>query len=481
MQIPIVGGAYRLPRQVPMSAQQCVNLMPQRPEQPAKTDAMLVPTPGLRRLGTLPTAPVRQLLVTRGLLYVVAGNRLYRVRLSPSFDATDLGTLTSTTGPVQMASNGQQVLIVDGIRGYLYDLAAQAFAPIADPDFPAGVTSCAFVSGYFVVCGNGTGQAYWSDLYAGASWQGLSFSTAEGQPDNVIGCMAEHGLLWLLGETTTEVFTRTEVDFARVGNAFIEHGCAAAGSVAKVGDSIYWLQADDRGEGAIYRTQGFVPVPVSTDAITQAIAGFGSISDAVAYSYSDGARAFYCLNFPSGRTTFVYDAKEGEWHERQWRDPATGVLSRHRGQVQAFYDRTQVLGDYESGALYALDPAIATDDGNTIVRVRSSQAASERQNLATTLWGRFELDAMTGVGTDTGQGADPVIMLEWSDDGGVQFTNPRPRSLGRTGSRWTRAKWERCHPTGLRNRRNRVWRFSWTDPVITAVMGAAAFAQPGAE
>ena len=70
----------------------------------------------------------------------------------------------------------------------------------------------------------------------------------------------------------------------------------------------------------------------------------------------------------------------------------------------------------------------------------------------------------TGVGLTTGQGSDPKIMLEKSDDGGKTWKSLPDRSLGPLGERLTRAVWH-----NLGSSRQRVYRAAVSDPISIVV------------
>ena len=80
---------------------------------------------------------------------------------------------------------------------------------------------------------------------------------------------------------------------------------------------------------------------------------------------------------------------------------------------------------------------------------------------------RLELDLDVGNVPLTGQGAEPEMMLDVSDDGGVTFRARSNRSLGRTGQYRTRVHWDRNGRS-----RERVNRFRMTDPGPFIIMGA---------
>ena len=84
-----------------------------------------------------------------------------------------------------------------------------------------------------------------------------------------------------------------------------------------------------------------------------------------------------------------------------------------------------------------------------------------------------------GVGNQVDPGAEPVMMMRYSDNGGRRWSNVRHAPLGRAGQYWRRCKWERCYAKGATDGRSRVWEVSWTDPVITGILGAVAQADAG--
>ena len=61
----------------------------------------------------------------------------------------------------------------------------------------------------------------------------------------------------------------------------------------------------------------------------------------------------------------------------------------------------------------------------------------------------------------TGQGSDPQIMLQYSDDGGITWSNELWETLGKLGKYRTRVEWRR-----LGRSRDRVFKVKVSDPVF---------------
>jgi hypothetical protein len=162
----------------------------------------------------------------------------------------------------------------------------------------------------------------------------LDVATAEGSPDNLVGLISDHRDLWLFGTDSTEVFFNSgnaDFPFERIQGAFIEHGCAAKFSIAKMANTVFWLGQDDKGNGIVLMAKGYQPQRISTHAVEQAIQSYGDISDAKAYTYQQNGHNFYVLNFSAAQTTWVYDLTTNLWHERVYMNQ--GSYERHRADL----------------------------------------------------------------------------------------------------------------------------------------------------
>lgn len=468
-----IGPAYQL-HSLNADGQRCVGLFPEINEsqqaRPGEVGA-LVSTPGLRLLATIGSGPIRGLwLASWGTLYLVSGTGLYSV--DTAWSGTLLGSLYTSTGRVGMADNGTTLVVVDGANGY--DLTGTTFAPRSVDNGFTGGTNVGFLDGLLVSNQPGT-QYFWiSGSYTDAV-DGLDFAAAEGSPDVLVTNLVSNRDLWNFGATSTEVFFDSgNADFPieRIQGAFIEHGCAAKWSPAKLDNTVFWLGGDERGNGTVWAARGYQPQRISTHAIEIAIQGYSRIDDATAYTYQQDGHGFYVLNFPSGGTTWVYDTATNLWHERVWLN-ALGEEARHRADCHAFAYGTHVVGDWETGNIYELDPDTLTDNGDEILRLRTAPHLTNELNRV--FYHSFQLDAEAGTGTDgTNQGNDPQLMLQWSDDGGHSWSNEHWVSLGKIGQTKARAIWRR-----LGQSRDRVFRVKMTDPARLTIFGAEINATPG--
>lgn len=458
-----VGSAYTL-RSKNLDSQRCVNLYPVFDESGLGKDgdpAMLIGTPGLRLL--LDAGSVVRALYTasNGTLYAVCGNILYSI--SSSWVKTSLGTLLSSSGMVSIADNGVQMMIVDGSSGYILTFSSNTFAQITDPDMPKA-NNVKFIDGYFMLNQANTGRFWITSLYDGFTIDSLDFATAEGSPDNLLAIEVLRRQAWLFGTESIQVyFDSGDVNFpfSPINGVFIETGIAATFSLAKADQTLFWLGKNKDGQGVVYMASGYQPLRISTTAIETAIQSYGDISSAVGFGYQQEGATFYVLNF-SGQT-WVYDIATKMWHERAYFN--NGFFERYRANTHTYFNNTHVVGDYSNGKIYALDLDYFYDDTQPRKWLRSSPHIAKE--LKYIHYDNFQVDLEVGVGTNTGQGIDPTIVVRASNDGGHSFGNERYKSMGKIGEFRARANFSRCGRS-----RDRVFEVSGTDPVRVALLAA---------
>ena len=153
------------------------------------------------------------------------------------------------------------------------------------------------------------------------------------------------------------------------------------------------------------------------------------------------------------------------WHERSYRNELNSRNERIRPRVHVFFNGKNYLGDYENGNIYSYDQDTYTDNGDVIIRERTSPHIWDA--LERVYYASFQLDIETGVGLATGQGSDPMVMLDWSNDGAKTWSNEYLLSAGKVGQYKTRVKKNR-----LGQARDRVFRVRYSEPTKFAILNA---------
>jgi hypothetical protein len=455
MKIPLVGPAYTL-RAIQLDCQRCVNLFPETELPTSKDVQALQPTPGLTVFGTAPQSGCRGLWEATGRCFAVFGNTLYE--FSTSGAATSRGFIAGS-GPVGMVDDSVNLVIAAGSSaGYYLSLSTNVLTQYS----AALYNGCAvpdYLDGY-IIFNQPLSQTFYLSLPGDATTIYPAYSAAkEGFSDNLVRSIVVNRTLMLLGSETVEFWYdagNSDFPFQLITGQFLEVGCAAAYSVCKVGNAVLWLANDKRGSGMVYMFAGAGPQRISTHAVEEAIQSYGDLSGSTAYTYQQDGHVFYVLNIPGAKTTWVYDMASGMWHERVYF--VNGVEQRHLGQFACNCFNNVLVGDYQSGNLYIMDRYNYTDNGNVIERMRTFPHIHDEQKRI--MFDYLQVDMLTGVGLNTGQGQFPKLMLSWSNDGGYTWSNEAYSSPGKMGKYRARARWRR-----LGYARDRVFKLRMTDPV----------------
>lgn len=501
MKSPILGSAY-VARSVNAADNRMINLFPEVVPEGGMAPAFLQRCPGLQLQKVIGTGPIRGLWAhqTRGNdFYVVSGFEVYKMN-SLTGTPVKLGDVTGT-GPVSIADNGTQIFFACNPDAFIYDESNDTFTQITDPDFPGAVT-VGYLDGYFVFNEPNSQRIWVTQLYDGFQIDPLDFASAEGSPDGVVGVFVDHRECWVFGTDSTEVwYNAGGADFplSPIQGAFNEIGCVAPHSIAKMDNTVFWLGADARGQGVIYRAVGYNAQRVSTHAIEWRIQNYLDMTDAVAYTYQQDGHSFYVISFPSADETWAFDAATGAWHQRSsysaratseggfdpdaFEDTAfytasfvnpsstSGSFSRHRSNCQCNFQGNIIVGDYDNGNIYTFEPTVYDDNGIAQRWLRSWRALpTGANNLRRTTQHSLQLECQTGVGTNKGLGADPQAVLRWSDDGGHTWSNEHWSAMGKIGATYNRVLWRRLGMT--LKLRDRVYEVSGSDPVPIYITGA---------
>jgi hypothetical protein len=380
-----------------------------------------------------------------------------------------------------MVDNGVQIFIAANPDGYIYNINTTAFAQIGDPDFPGAVT-VGYINGYFVFNEPNSQRVWVTELFDGTSVDPLSFASAEASPDNVVSLIVDHKEIWIFGNNSTEVWYdagQPDYPLAPIQGAFLETGCAAPYSIAKMDNSVFWLGTDARGFGMVYRARGYQPQRISTHAIEYAIQSYSTISDAIAYTYQQDGHMFYVLTFPTANVTWVYDASTQMWHQRGYVSDTTGQLNRHTPTCMATLGTRVYVGHDTLPEIGFYDFSYFNNEFTNARRqvwLRSWRALpSDANNLKRTAQHSLQLDCEAATSTvaeisTTGASAEMNASLRWSDDGGHTWSNLHTVSMGYEGQTGRRVIWRRLGMT--MKLRDRVYEVSGSGFGNVAIMGA---------
>ena len=383
---------------------------------------------------------------------------------------TSRGTIGTSTGKVSMATDGRYIVLVDGDKGYWYDMDTPAtpIAEITDVDFPDGAHTVTWLAGYFIVDA-ADGQFYISAYGSASSWPG-DFGTAESNPDRLVRVVADEDDLKLFGGKSIEFWAHTgaaDLPFERIPGTTQKWGLAARHSLAAFDDSFAFLTQNRQGQVIAARLLGYRIQRLSNHDLEAKWAAYSTFSDAVGYSYMLDGHPMYVISFPTGGESWLYDGSTNAWSQLQ-----SHGLTRHRSEMHVNYLDRNYVTDYANGRVYRLSPSSYSDNGEPIRWLIAGRHVSD--GFRKMGIDAFQLDIETGVGLETGQGVDPQVMLRISIDGGRTWGNERWRSIGRVGEYKRRVIWRKCGRA-----RDFVFEVAGSDPVKIAIKGAAIQPRPG--
>ena len=403
MKLAFIDGAYK-GRSRAIDGQECVNLYPElSASDNAKSKVILIGTPGKRLFVDFAFGSIRNMYTTTNdRCFVVTGNRLYEMFYDKNI--TLIGRLNTSKGRVSFAENETQLIVVDGISGYLYYLnagiePAGTWVEISSSDYRNG-TSVVNIDRYFLQNVDESGYFICSGIGNGNTWDALDITSAERSPDKILSVGSVNNELWVFGSKFIEVWYNSgnaDFPFGRVNNAFINIGISARDSIGIINNSVLWLGGNEQGQGIVWMSTGYIPRRISTHGIEYIIGQMSRTSDATAWVYQQEGHYFYVLNFPSGNKTLCYDISTDLWHERGYLNTDSGENGRDIILCQTFFAGKNLVGDYRNGKVYELDLDYYYDDDNLIKRIRTG--GHIHSDFKPLFINEFTLDLERGVGT----------------------------------------------------------------------------------
>lgn len=423
---PAVGASYQSPA-LPASSQRTVNMYPEV-VQGGLTDVVLHNFPGLnRQLAGNSGEFDRGLHRFKGNLYQVAGSQLYLV--SSTYVRTAIGSIAGTN-QVSIADNGSTMVIVTAGNGeYTYD--GSTFASVTLGSNPSTVE---YLNSSFFF-DDDDGRVSVTDPGT-LTIPGLNYFTPESAPDALVRSYVFNQFIYLFGERTIEPWQYTGVGtppVERMNGAIVESvGLSGRNAIANTEQAIYFVSE----KGSAEQLQGFSPKEVSTVAVANAWRSY-TITDAKVQAIDIQGLDFVVFMFPTDGKVWVYTEQYDLWFELEHGTKAERWLGNSIIEV---YGST-IVADYATGNIYTLDPDVVTDNEVTTVRERifaplaGEKFGNPRQWFQ---WNEFGLAVSTGVGNSSER--DPLLMVSFSTNGGLTFSNERFISLGDTGEYLTNVR-----------------------------------------
>jgi len=453
-----LGPAYKS-RSARLSAQTRVNLLFEPPAPGSAGDGMFFQRPGLKAWGTIGSGPFRGGRRFHGYGWVVSGSTLYRV--SSDGTQTSVGSV-SGSGRVTIEANDTQVVVMHSAGWNVVTVSTLAYASVAS----SPTTSQGCMLGTRIYFPNDNGTYGWTEVDQAAVLDALNFASAESRIDPVIACFSDKRELMIFGEDSTEWFQETgDPDQPVQRTSVSEYGLCAKHSIAAEDNTIFYLGQNEDGDPRVFKILGNSPVGISDFSIEDDLKKYSNLSDAFGFTYQYDGHAVYVLTVP-GNVSWAYDISTQQWSQFAYRNTITNALEPFPAAFHFKLGSKHLVGDLSTNQVYELDRDTYTDDGDPLYWERTfTHLENAGKNIR---FDGLQLMAEMGVGLDGSPsvGSDPLVILRWSDDGGLSFPSYRQLRLGKLGEYKNRATTSR-----LGMSRHRVFQLSGSDPVKVRLYG----------
>ena len=176
------------------------------------------------------------------------------------------------------------ILANSGIA-YYYTEATDTFGQITDAAFPIA-SSITSLDGYTIVSEAETGKFFVSDLRDTTVWSSLAQGTAEALSDNIVALATYQRQLFLLGESSIEVWYDSGVTaqpFRPINQTFIAQGCIGKNALTVSQSGLFWV-ADSK---SIFWTQSFSVKKISTFGIDYLLSQISKPENIIAFLEND--------------------------------------------------------------------------------------------------------------------------------------------------------------------------------------------------
>lgn len=482
--LPLTNGFY-ISDSLPISHQECVNLIPVKQQVPTLSDIQLIGTDGITQIATSGDTESdinRGAHVMDGLPYFVQGPTLYRLDRSyvggdETFTMTEVGVdpvTISGTGRVSMSDNGYQLMIVvPGDRGFVYnkdtDVLERVITGIFDPDSDIKPNYVVFIDGYFA-CSSTDKTWYVSNLNDGTTWDVLDFGSAEADPDPIVTPIVYNNQIFMIGSETMEGFQNiggSGFPFQR-SNIFLDKGCFAPFSLISSNQKFFMVGGGTNERAGIWQYDDGEFSKVSTNPIDNILGNYTDSQLEAIFALNWAVDGQYYVSFTFPDRNFVLNTVTGLWHEQKSGiENEYGDLEQTRWRVNSLvtaYGYT-IVADSQDGRIGKMDRDILSEYENDIIRLFSPQPISNKGKSFRLPAVELTMEAGIGNGVE-----EPMVSMAISEDLKT-YQYERSRRIGKIGEYKRRTIWRKLG----RIPRFCSFRFRVSDQIKVSIIKLEAF------
>ncbi len=404
-----------------------VNCMIEASPVNAATGFDIIQRSALRSFTSAGDGPIRGIFrrdgALGGVFYAVSDEKLYNFNNEGT--AFELGIIAGSEMVSIDASSDRMIIVSDNVA-WSWDGVT-----VTRINMPGNVrvSSVTWINGYFILTQTES-QRFWWIAPGETDPDPLSFASAEGAPDNLVRGIRLLDELWLFGTQTTEVFQTTgnaDAPFQPIGGRLYEKGCANKASISPIDNTLFWV-----GNDLIVYRADTTPQRISDHSIEERLRKNGAFG-LTAWSYAMDGHTIYALTI-GDEGTFAFDVESASW-------PRFKSYGRNtwRARVGAQTTGDVILaGDDVTGDLWILDNEISVDAGEPFEREVTGGIAVVGPPVKCANVALYNAASWAPI---TGNAANPIIAMRYSDDGGNIFSSWLEEHIGLQGQYLNRTVW----------------------------------------
>lgn len=268
------------------------------------------------------------------------------------------------SGATQTEYNGTFTVTKTGDTTFTFTVAGTPATPatgtILANQVDSTVRGIVYLDGTYYVM-TPAGSIYGSNLEDASAWSALNVIQSRMEPDGGVCLARQLNLIVAFSAYSTEFFydagNATGSPLLPFTSAFLEIGCASAGSVAQIENTIFLMGVSKAKGRSIYRMKGTTEENISNPSIDRLL-NADTLSDVTSYCIKLSGHSFYFLTLRNTGITLVYDMKSGQW--AKWTQLTLGSTQSISSMSWAF------------GQVTATKTAHGLSDGDCVVIASST-------------------------------------------------------------------------------------------------------------
>lgn len=373
-------------------------------------------------------------------LIIVIENKVFIVSTAIGF--SQVGTLKTESGPVYIAENGiDQIVLVDETTNvYVYNHKNSTFSTVVTdgvnlkPLFRAIYVT--FQDGYFIVADGFSNQFRLSKIDDGTIWPSDApnigvLQTDGDQPQAVVKFKRQ---LFIMGKTVTDIrhnVGNTLFPYQLDNSIAINYGVLSAETITADFDLLVWLAQNRKsGPTLVVSTGGQVKALANEeDGIQFFLNQLNNPEDSSAFLFQENGHIFYQITFRSDNVSLTYDFHTGKFYTLTDEN-----LDAHIAQQAAFFNNKNYFIATNDTNLYEFSTNITTYDGKAIPRIRITSSFRD-QSSERFIVPYINLTMESGLST-----VEQKVLLSLSKDGANSFGNVFSKTLPNFGRRANRVR-----------------------------------------